>query len=131
MNKKAEENKKNTLCLNGLKGIGAFIIAFMWHYQHFINSTSGPLSKYFPLSFNYGYLMVEIFFILSGFGMMMGYCDRILEHKINFKDYIFKRLKKIYPLFLLTLLITAVLEFIYLRLNGSTFVYPNFDLYHL
>lgn len=125
-------DRKNTLCLDGLKGIGAFIIAFMWHYQHFaMESGNYPLSKIFPISFNYGYLMVELFFMLSGFGMMMGYGDKILNHEISFKDYIFKRIKKIYPIFLLTLLLTILFELIYLKLYGSLFIYQNFDIYHL
>ena len=126
-----KKNRLETICLDGIKGIGIFIIAFMWHYQHFTGVNQNlPLSRFFPLSYNYGFLMVEVFFMLSGFGMIMGYRDKILEHKITFKEYIFKRIKKIYPIFLLTLLLTAIFEIIYRKLTGSFFVYPNFDLYH-
>lgn len=125
-----EDTRKSTLCLDGLKGLAAFIIAFCWHYNHLNPSFKGAFTKTFPLAYNYGYLMVEIFFILSGFGMMMGYCEKILNKKIKFKDYIIKRIKKIYPVFLFTLILTTIFEYVYLRWIGETFIYPNFDLYH-
>ena len=128
---KMEKKKLETLCLDGLKGIGIFIIAFFWHYQHFTGANANlPLWRFFPLSYQYGYLMVEVFFMLSGFGMIMGYQDKILKKEITFKEYIFKRIKKIYPVFLLTLLLTTSFEMVYYKLYGSFFVYPNFDLYH-
>ena len=124
-------DRKNTLCLNGLKGLGALVIAFIWHYQHFAPLYGSPFGTVFPLLYKYGFYMVEVFFMLSGFGMMLGYGEKVLKKEISFPDYIKKRLKKIYPIFFLTLLLTAVLEAIYLKLTGGTFVYPNFDLYHL
>lgn len=122
--------ENETLCLNGLKGIGAFVVAFLWHYRHFPLLNGFPMYRFLSLLYDHGYLMVEIFFMLSGFGMMCGYCDKILLHKISFKHYIFKRIRKIYPIFFLTLLFTVVLEFVYSYIYGSTFIYPNFDLYH-
>ena len=124
-------NKNNTLCLNGLKGIGALIIAFIWHYQHFAPLYGSPFGSVFPLLYKYGFYMVEVFFMLSGFGMMLGYGEKVLKKEISFPDYIKKRLKKIYPIFFLTLFLTSVLEAFYLKITGETFVYPNFDLYHL
>ena len=125
-----EDTRKNTLCLDGLKGLAAFIIAFCWHYNHLNPGNNGTFAKYLPLSFKYGHLMVEIFFMLSGFGMMVGYGSKILNKKINFKEYIIKRIKKIYPIFLVTLILTTIFEYIYLRWFGETFIYSNFDLHH-
>ena len=122
--------KNETLCLNGLKGLGAFVIAFFWHYKHFPLHDGFPMFSIFTLLYKHGYLMVEIFFMLSGFGMMCGYSDKILKHKISFKSYILKRLKKFYPIFFFTLLLTTIFELIYTHIYGETFIYPNFDLYH-
>ena len=126
-----KKERLETICLDGLKGLGIFIIAFFWHYQHFINSNVNlPLSRFFPFSYQFGYLMVDVFFMLSGFGMILGYRDKILEKKLSFKEYMLKRFKKIYPIFLLTLILTACLEIIHYKITGNYFVYKNFDLYH-
>ena len=73
--------------IDGLKGIGAIIIAFFWHYQHFTqyDVRKAPLYSIFFVSHTYGYLMVELFFVLSGFGMMVGYADRVYQKEISFK----------------------------------------------
>ncbi len=117
--------------LDGMKGIAACIVAFVWHYQHFgVMGADSPLYTFLKASYDYGWLMVELFFMLSGFGMMMGYKDRITEGKLSFPAFFFRRLGKLYPLHLATLLIVTVLEGVYLSKTGTTFVYPNFDLYH-
>ena len=69
----ATRDSKELLCIDALKGIGAFIIAFVWHYQHFTSPSKFPLSSIFEISCTHGYLMVELFFMLSGFGMALGY----------------------------------------------------------
>ena len=47
---------------------------------------------------------VAFFFILSGFVCSLGYGQRIREGAIRYGDFIWKRLKKLYPLHLLCLL---------------------------
>ena len=85
----------NTKCLNSLKGFAACIVAFVWHYQHFAPQAGSPLYSLFTVSYQYGWLMVELFFVLSGFGMMLGYGEKVISHAISFKDYMIKRLKKL------------------------------------
>lgn len=121
--------KTNTACLNTVKFFGACIVAFVWHYQHF-EPNGSPFSSVFRFSYPYGWLMVELFFMLSGFGMMLGYGSKIIRHEISFPKYIRKRLNAMYPLFFITLVLVTVLEILYHRKNGTTFVYPNFDVYH-
>ena len=53
--------------IDGMKGIGACIIAFFWHYQHFKPQDGSPFFSAFPMSYKYGSFMVELFFMLSGF----------------------------------------------------------------
>lgn len=121
--------KRKELCLESLKGIGACVVAFAWHYQHFSPSSS-PFYNLIPVSYNYGWLMVELFFMLSGFGMMIGYKDKIQNHQISFEEYFIKRLFRLYPLFFITLLIVTFLQFFYIARIGEPFTYPNFDVYH-
>lgn len=123
--------KTNTICLDAVKFFGACIVAFVWHYQHFEPDGGDPFGAFFAFSYPYGWLMVELFFMLSGFGMMVGYGSKVLGHLISFPQYMKKRLNKIYPLFFVTLVIVTLLELIFKAKTGHTFVYPNFDLYHL
>ena len=117
-------------CLDGLKGICACIIAFCWHYRHFPLSAGFPFHRILTVSFDNGWCIVDLFFILSGLGMMIGYADRAFERRISFRDFISKRLRRLYPTFLLGTLATLLLELIYLNRNGTTFVYGYFDVYH-
>lgn len=114
--------------ITALKGIGIFIIAFFWHYQWFYPYQYPFMDIAYiriilwPL-YRYGFLFVELFFMLSGFGMMMGYSERIKSNDISFKNYIFRRLKKIYPLHFGALVYVIVLEIIYCSLNNSYYAY--------
>ncbi len=117
--------------IDGLKGICAFLIAFVWHYQHFVPLNTVPFYPLFRISSDFGLFYVEYFFLLSGFGMMYGYGRRVTGREISFYAFMGRRIRKIYPLFLLTTGIVAVLQALILRKTGSTFVYPNHDLYHL
>lgn len=123
--------KTNTVCLDAIKFFAACIVAFVWHYQHFEPAAGNPFGTIFAYSYPYGWLMVELFFMLSGFGMMVGYGSKVLNHQVSFPQYIRKRLNKIYPLFFVTLVLVTILELIFKAKMGYTFVYPNFDLYHL
>ncbi len=126
--RKNENNK--IYCIDGLKGIGACLIAFVWHYQHFAPQAGSPFYRLFSLFYDRGDRVVELFFLLSGLGIALGYQKKILEGKISFNKFMFKRVEKLFPLMWLTLLITTVLQFVHIALNGATFVYPYFDLYH-
>ena len=131
MREKVMNSKTNTVCLNTVKFFGACIVAFVWHYQHFAPVNGSPFDFIFAYSYPYGWLMVELFFMLSGFGMMVGYGNRVLKHQMPFPEYIRKRLNKIYPLFFVTLILVIILELIFKAKTGNTFEYANFDLYHL
>lgn len=119
--------------MDGLKGIGICIVAFAWHYQHFgvTQWDALPIHKILPFVFDQGWLMVELFFMLSGFGIYMGYEERVRTHKIGFRDYILRRIGRLYPLFFASTLATIVFECMHIKATGQTFVYPNFDLYHV
>ena len=117
--------------IDGLKGIGAFVVAFIWHYQHFSPQEGSPFENIFKISYVYGWSMVDLFFMLSGVGMMIGYGKRVHDKEISFKDFFLKRLGRLYPLFIFSTIIVLVLEFIYRHKVGETFIYSNFDIYHV
>lgn len=131
MKKQICSAKTNTACLDSAKFFAACVVAFIWHYQHFEPAAGSPFDAVFSYSYPYGWLMVELFFMLSGFGMMIGYGSKVLHHLVSFPQYMKKRLNKIYPLFFVTLILVSILELLFRAKTGYTFVYPNFDLYHL
>ena len=73
--------KTSTGCLDAFKFFAACIVAFVWHYQHFGPSSGNPFGRIFAYSYPYGWLMVELFFMLSGFGM---YNFAMIENIIDF-----------------------------------------------
>lgn len=111
--------------IEGLKGIAACIIALVYHYGHFSPSNGLPFYNLFPELFDYGYLTVELFFMLSGFGIVLGYEHRIVENKIDFSTYLKKRISKIFPIMIVSLMVLTPLIGIYIYKTGSTFVYNN------
>ena len=119
-----------TNCLNTLKFISAFIIAFVAHYKHFPINHGIPFSNIFKWSLSSGQLLVELFFMLSGFGMFLGYNEKISRCQITFKKYIMKRIIKLYPLFFFTLILVTILELWHKHLTGTTFAFKHFDCWH-
>ena len=120
----------DTKCLNALRFFAMCIIAFFWHYQHFGVYYVEDIRSVFEWSYFNGWLMVDLFFTLSGFGMYLGYASKVHNHTISFKEYIFKRILKLYPLFIFTLFLVTILEFWHKYLCGYTFVYGSFDFRH-
>lgn len=126
----SKATKIPTNCLFTLKFISSFIIAFIVHYRHFPMNHGFPFAYIFKWSYQSGHKIVELFFMLSGFGMFLGYNEKICRHEISFKVYIMKRIKKLYPLFFFTLILVTLLEIWHMHLTGKTFVYNNFDCWH-
>ena len=124
---KNAESQKIT-AFDGLRGLGACAIAFFRHYDHFEPEVS-PLKKVFPVAYTNGWLAVEMFFMLSGFVMMLGWHDRIREDETTFSGYLGKRLYRIYPLHFFSLILVVILESWYVRFVGIPFVYLEHNLY--
>lgn len=108
----------------------ACIIALFVHYGHFYGGY--PLYMYrLPWLWYWGWLMVELFFMLSGFGISLGYEEKIAGRHICFFDFIKRRVSKIYPLYFTTLIMTTILQFLYWGKTGAILRYSNLDFYHL
>lgn len=122
-------NKEKFLVLDSLRGIGACIIAFFWHYHHFAPQLY-PLASVFQVFYDYGWYMVEVFFMISGFVMAYSYKDKIVTRTISFWTYISRRIKHIYPLMLITLFVITIEECIHIKLTGRVFAYGDFDAIH-
>lgn len=124
-----EDSKE--ISLEGLKGILACVIALFVHYGHFYSQTGYPeYMNYFPFLISYGWLAVELYFMLSGFGMNLGYGIDLQKGKFEFKEYFLKRVWKIYPLYFLTLIVTTILQIMYAMQTGEPLRYGNLDVCH-
>jgi len=91
--------------LTGLRGIAAlYVVIFHTNGHYRFPSLVLPFIRH-------GYIAVDLFFILSGFVMAMTYSSLFEDgFKLkNFKHFILLRLARIYPLFALMTLLTAVL----------------------
>lgn len=116
--------------LTALRGIAAVLVAVL-HFHFFL----GPIMPYKEAHvIDKFYLMVDMFFILSGFIMCYVYENKFNDGlvKVNYKNFLIARLARIYPLHLLTL-IAEVLIFLFILSIGKFDVLsaPNQHLYRL
>ena len=119
--------KQNNLSFfNLLKIISACIISFFFHWEHLfvrplkmnINSSILSLRIFqFLLHGPIGTLVVELFFIMSGFLFAYVYIPKIKKKEYSFDKFIFKRYVRIMPLVILTSSICYILTFI-MRINS-------------
>jgi len=72
------------------------IVIFLCHYTVTFGTQTLTLFEHG------GPLGVSFFFILSGFGLVFGYKDKIINNKISLKNFYLKRFFKLYPLPLLS-----------------------------
>ncbi len=105
--------------VDGLKGLLIFLIVL----HNLLPSvpaagTSGRIIDAIPLtsfiSIYGGSLGDCLFFMISGFLISTGYKSRLQEHRIAFKDYLWKRLCKLYPMYIISnfaMLILHILEY--------------------
>lgn len=115
--------------LDGLRGLAAIGVAFFWHYQHF-NPETFPFSRKAYWFYQYGYSLVDLFFILSGFIFCYVYKARLTSKSLGIKEYGVLRFSRLYPLHLLTLLLVALVQSIRHYYIGDYFVYQHNDTYH-
>lgn len=103
----------NIVSLTPLRGIAASLVA-VFHFQvYFLRFIQPDQSMFIDKC----YLMVDLFFIMSGFLIMHVYKDQFSE-KISFsafKKFLTARFARIYPLHFVTLLLLVALYYIKLR----------------
>lgn len=134
------KKKTHFAALDGFRGIAAVLVAYFYHYfQYFDGNTplsdwSGGGVKWQQVTeavYVYSYLGVEIFFCMSGFLMCYLYYQNILDGKVDFKTYIYKRINKLFPLFWLTTIVTWIGQWFNLFTSGETVLFDNNNLFHL
>ncbi len=101
------------------------LVIVIYHYGHFSPFLEGnpyPFNHVLAIVYQYGYLCVDFFFILSGFVIEHSYGKRVSE--ITFRDFIIGRLRRLYPLYLLTTLVVGGLQLVYYSYERTFCCYP-------
>ena len=105
--------------LSALRGFAAFYV-FVHHFIGFteIREHISPIMR-FP--FRFGQEAVILFFILSGF--VIHYSS--FSKKLSFNEYMFKRIKRIYPIFMASILVSVAVFYT----NGYNFKLKDIETF--
>jgi exopolysaccharide production protein ExoZ len=101
-------------CLQVFRGIAALIVLLHHGIIIMANRELGALN----IIFDVGWVGVDFFFVLSGF-IIFYTCYTLIGNKSKIKDYIIKRLIRIYPIY--WLITIGVLLMYYIMDNGREF----------
>jgi len=115
--------------LNGIRGIGAVVIAYFYHYNHFVSTKEHPLYKIFSYLCKDGFMAVELFFFLSGITFLALYSARI-RGGMSGEEYAIKRFSRLWPVHIVTLVIVAFVQMLRKLAGLEQFRFPSNDLYH-
>lgn len=106
----------------------------VWHYPHFfyvggapanLVRTDLPLHGLLHLFYEHGFYGVQVFWCISGFIFTWKYRAAIADRLVSPKDFFVRRLSRLYPLHLATLLAVAALQPLYAARQGAYFVYQH------
>ncbi len=115
--------KERIKSLDALRGIAALIIAFVGHQLYFPNI---HLIRTFKA---YSFYFVELFVCISGFAIASNYKEKIKS--TSFKEYIFKRIRRLYPLYWLTEFLALSLQLVSYKKMGHFLFDAQIDLFHV
>lgn len=93
--------------LDSLRGLAALSIVFL-HFSTFLFPGVGDLILEQTFLVKKSYLLVDLFFVLSGFVLAYNYDFNLINYK-EYKNFLLKRLIRIYPLHFVTLIMMVIL----------------------
>ena len=126
------------LGLEVLRFLAAFAI-LVFHYRHFafvadqpvgLVNDRLPLYRLLHVFYDHGPYGVWIFWCISGFIFFWKYRDGIADRSVGGWKFFTLRFSRLYPLHIVTLLLVALVQPLYFKLNGYFFVYQDNDLVH-
>src|SRR5438105_1090357 len=111
---------KRLYSIDALRGVGALAIVF-WHWQHFwaVRGTwqavwsraDEPFYAAFKPLYDQGWAAADIFFAVSGFVFFWLYLEPVAKREIGAVKFALQRFSRLYPLYVLTLLIATAMQF--------------------
>ena len=112
--------------LDSLRAIAALGV-ICWHYVNAFGAS--PFSTLLAPFFGRGLLMVEFFFVLSGFVLTLAFWQA--NRQATFTSNVIARIGRLYPLHIVTLLAVACMQWwLVSGLDSKPFVYTFNDAYH-
>jgi peptidoglycan/LPS O-acetylase OafA/YrhL len=126
--------------LDAVRGFAALVVVlYHWQFFYYANDTwvqdafertALPLYPYLSAIYNDGEIVVDLFFLLSGFIFFWLYAERIATRKVDFRKFIVFRLTRLYPTHLVTLVLVAVLQWLMFKNTGHYYIVLYNDTYH-
>ncbi len=119
---------KRIKILDSLRGVASFIVLFHHVYTRLPESfASFPISvkKLFNIVSDLNVEAVIFFFILSGFSIRLSLRNNLEMTKQNLNDYLYRRFKRILPLYFLALILTFIVGIILHQTSTSDFSFQN------
>jgi peptidoglycan/LPS O-acetylase OafA/YrhL len=130
---------KRLYSIDALRGVAALGVV-LWHWQHFyaISGTwatgwSRADQPFFPVLrplYEQGWMAVDLFFAVSGFVFFWLYLEPVAKGEIGTGKFALQRFSRLYPIYLLTLLVAAGLQLLFHRATGSFFIFTADDWRH-
>ena len=78
--------------IDGLRGIAILVVVFFHAYSRWTNLIESQKESFLESFFQYGFYGVHLFFIISGFVIIMS-----LERSEKFFNFLYKRWLRIFP----------------------------------
>lgn len=118
-------NKNRIDFLDGIRGLAILLVMLFHTYACYTNLLPHNNISKEILPIKYGFIGVQLFFLLSGFVILM-----TLEKSKNFQIFIYKRWLRLFPtLFIASLLIYVTAPFFYERPAGVPTLYSLFPVF--
>lgn len=68
---------------------------------------------------NNGWMLTDMFFVLSGFTFVLAYKEKIEDGLINFNFFLENRIKRLFPMMILSTIIMTTMEYVYYYFTNS------------
>ncbi len=95
---------RNLDALRGIAAVAVVHVHYTWGFDHFVHPHVPPV----PFGSVYGHLGVELFFVISGFVILM-----TLERTDSLARFALSRFARLYPAFLVATVVALAVTFLY------------------